>query len=268
MTKMKQFEINKITPNYAYLLGVLLGDGNIMYNRIRIAVKDKDFILNVREKLQKIVREKIKIVKKDNTNGFLKNKKTSFLFHIEFNSVNFVKLIRRDIKKIEFLENKKCQIAFLEGLYDSEGSVDFDRLRIRLIMKNKEVIRLISIHLNNLKIKHFVSQFKNKRGKPKDYPKWSIIRIYDDKVLKFNKLIHFSIWRKEKILINLIKKKRDKEEYEIKKRKETLIMKRKEWCKKYNLTRNQYQRHKRVEKSKKNYFLLKRLFLTFSKWFF
>jgi len=130
----------------------------------------------------------------------------------------------------------------LEGCYDSEGNVDNKRLRIRFMGKKKEYVNMVIYTLNKLNIQHTLNQDKHKIW-------W--VRICGQECFKFHKLIHFSIKYKEENLKNGIKEFYKKVKYEIKKRQETLILKEKEWCNKYNLTKNQYYRHKRSHKKLK-----------------
>ena len=230
-------KINLIkNKEYFYILGVLLGDGNILYNRIRIALKDKDFIFKCQKCIKICLKEKCKIKKRKN-NRF----KNSYLYHLNFNSIIISQIIQQDLKKIHKLKNKKKFISFLEGIYDSEGCVDKDRVRIRLIMRDysKRTINLISIFLTYLKINFIIRKF---RAKNRD---WIIITINEKNSIIFHQHIHFSIKRKQKRLENYYKIYQKKWEYETKKREEVMSIPEKVWCKKYSLTRNQYYRHKR-----------------------
>lgn len=227
---MKQLNknIKKLTPEYAYIIGVLLGDGNIQYDRIRFGVKDRKFIIKIKQNLKRWLKYPIYIKK-------IKNNK-SYLYYIVFNSVYISKLTQEKIKKIKTLKDKKLIIAFLEGAYDSEGSVDINRLRIRFAVKDKQFINLITTSLEKLKINY-------KLTKDKNYFYW--IRIYGTECIKFNNFIKFSIEKRKNNLKENIKRYYQKEKDNNKKINDTQKLKEKEWCKQYNLTRNQYYRHKR-----------------------
>jgi hypothetical protein len=75
---------------------------------------------------------------------------------------------------------------------------------------------------------------------------WFIIDINGKECIKFYNLIKFSIYRKQTRLIHHCEKREKEIFFEEIKRQETLILDEYKWCKKYNLTRNQYFRHKRI----------------------
>lgn len=228
--------INILTKSSTYIIGVLLGDGNILYDRFRIAVKDKDFILNIQKNIKKWIGYNLKIEKRKN-NHFKKN---SFLYHLNFNSRFIQSKIKNLIQKIKNSNNKDLLSSFLAGCYDSEGSVDKNRLRIRLSIINKNYKNLIINSLNKLQI---IYTLKKNLNFNIDFFN---IRIYGYKnLILFKKYIRFSIQRKQKRLIENLKNFEKKQKYKENKRKDTLILKEKNWCFKYNLTRNQYYRHKR-----------------------
>lgn len=232
---MKQIDLIK-NKEYFYILGVLLGDGNILSNRIRIAVKDKDFIIECKNSLENCLNSKI-IIKKIKNNGF----KKSYLYYVNFNSIILSQIIQKDINNLKNLKDKAKIISFLEGIYDSEGCVSKDRKRIRLIMRDfsKNIIDLISLYLNYLKINYKIRKFDSKKKE------WFIIDINGKEIIKFGKLINFSIEKKQQRLKEHLKNYKINWLNESLKREETLILNEKDWCKKYNLTRNQYFRNKR-----------------------
>lgn len=231
---MKQFEknIEKNTPEMFYTIGVLWGDGNIEYNRIRLSIKDKDFMINYKKKLEKWIGYKTKI-KKINNNGFIK----SHLYHTSFCSIYLSSLIKEKIKTLNKIKNKKLIYAFLEGAYDSEGSPDKDRLRIRFAVKDKKFYQLIKNYLEKINIK-YKTFIQNKE--------YFCITISNEECIKFNNLIQFSVPKRKERLENSIRiylKKQKRKEIKI---SETSLMKERDWCKKYNRTRNQYYRNKRL----------------------
>lgn len=236
MNNLKHIEIDENSKEFAYLLGVLLGDGNIQSNKIRIAVKDYDFIRKVAKNLDILGLKRTNITKRKN-NGF----KRSYLYHVNVYSINLVKIINKNIGIIKQWKNKKQITGFLEGVYDSEGSVDIDRLRIRFSVRDKKFFYLINIFLDKLEINHSLKKIKNRRKI------FYTIRIYGEECIRFNNLINFSIKRKRERLKNNIREFYKRGEFEKIKRLETKKLKEKEWCEKYNLTRNQYYRHKKSQ---------------------
>jgi hypothetical protein len=240
MAKLINLTRNK---EYYYLLGVLLGDGSIAINRIRIAVKDKEFIMKCKQSLECCLNleKKLKIKKRKNW-GF-KNYSPSYLYHIDFCSVLFSSLVKEDIENLEKLKDKEKMISFLEGIYDSEGSVGKDRMRIRLIMRDFSIrtINLISIFLNALKISHKIRKnfYKEQQNN------FFIIDINGSETIKFYKLIKFSIPYKQKRL-ELHNKNNEKNWIsKAKMKEEAMRLSEKEWCQKYNLSRSRYFVYKR-----------------------
>jgi hypothetical protein len=227
---MKQYNL-KLTPEISYIVGTLLGDGNNekTWGKLRFGVKDYNFIIKIKNNLEKQFQKQLKIRKRKNND--------SYLYHIEICSKFISNNIDDKIKEIKKSNNKKVLCYFLEGCFDSEGSTDKKRLRIRFVNMNKEYIKIITLSLTKLKIKYFLKKDKNNLF-------W--IRIYEKECIKFHKIIHFSIKYKEENLKINIQNFKNKIEYNKKKRKETLFLKEKEWCKKYKLTRNQYYRYKRL----------------------
>jgi hypothetical protein len=190
----KFYNINK---DLGYLIGVLYGDGNINYQRIRIAVKDKDFILEVKRCLLKLTNKKLKIKKIKNEHY----KKKSFLYHIEYNSVLLEKVIKNHYKNIDKSKDKAILSYFLRGCFDSEGAVDKDRLRIRFVVKDINYAKKVSNCLIRLGITHTFRNIKCKGERQKNY---FIIRIYSKNCLNYKNLIGFSIGRKQRRLNKIL----------------------------------------------------------------
>jgi intein-encoded DNA endonuclease-like protein len=98
--------------------------------------------------------------------------------------------------KLKKTDNKKIIGSYLKGCFDSDGSVDKNRNRIRFSDSKNYVIH----YLKKLKIKYTFNLLKRKNRKT-----LFIIRIYGkDNLLNFHKYIGFSIKRKQKRLENLV----------------------------------------------------------------
>ena len=223
--------ITKITPECAYIIGVLLGDGNQEKYRIRFGVKDKDFILKIKKDLEIWTKSSLKIKKKKN------NK--SYLYYINFNSVYLSSKIPEIITKIKNSKNNKINANFIAGSFDSEGSVDKNRKRIRFAVKSKFYSRLVSKKLKQLKIVHTFN-FQKLYG-------FYWIKIYKEHIFKFHELIHFSINRKEQRVINHLKKTNELKALYQKRTQQSKLLCQKEWSDIFQLSKPQYARYKRNE---------------------
>ena len=195
--------IYKLNSNLAYVLGVMLGDGTYCYDifnkpsGVRLNVKDKDFALNFKEKLERIIKREVRITKFPSCPN---------LWSVYFHSTelaNLIKNYRENINQIMLNAPKECQIAFLEGLYDSEGHVHYNFIRkgkkeIGFSNTTKNTIKLVYSLLKKYKIR---SQISHRKQKKELY----IISITHRHYLTiFHQLIHFSIARKQDRLNQMI----------------------------------------------------------------
>jgi intein-encoded DNA endonuclease-like protein len=199
----------KLSPELAYILGVMLGDGYLAKYRLNLKVIDRDFALNFKEKLEKwsgLKTSKIKKVKTIN-----KKYKCKDNYMVDFSSKKVVEIIedyKSRIEKVMLNAPRKCQITFLEGLYDSEGSVKFyyfnhhiqTKGKIDLSNTNLKLLKLCETLLKKLNILPHIC-FANKKQIPNVY-----VLIVSQKmnIFRFHKLIHFSIKKKQERLNNLI----------------------------------------------------------------
>jgi hypothetical protein len=195
----------KLTSELAYIIGVILGDGclkNYKYKKssfylICLGVKNKEFALKFKNYLEKWsgLRVKINIV---NSKTF----KQGFYYRVILYSKIIFNILQNYIKELNkniLNSQKKYQIAFLEGLYDSEGSVSFNYYKgyankvISFCNTNKTIIDLVQNILNNYKIQTHLIQEKLNSGKKCYY-----IKIYkQENFIKFYNLINFSIRYKQ-----------------------------------------------------------------------
>lgn len=195
----------KLNPELAYILGVMFGDGTLSNkNTVRSSAKDKDFALNFKRNLEKWSKLKSRLYKTSNGKNDI--------WKVDMNSREANETLKKFMIKIGQIMLKAHhihQIAFLEGLYDSEGNVQITKYKnivIRFYNCNKKIVYLMIKILNSLKInprlhsrilpsnKKFytltISMFKReiKGMKP----------ILNQDFNKFKDLIHFSIKRKQK----------------------------------------------------------------------
>jgi hypothetical protein len=201
----------KININIAYLLGCLCGDGFIAdYHKyktpsyyIKLRVKDYNFAMKFKKNIEKWLRKKAKIGIDDYP--FLSCKMYNVIFYSKKVTL-FLKELRINVKKVILNSNKKCQIAFLEGMYDSEGSVSLNYYNgyanktISFCNTNKTNIYLIQNILNSFEIQTHLHKEKKKYNKRKRhyYKRCYYIKIYkQENFIKFYNLINFSIKYKQ-----------------------------------------------------------------------
>lgn len=192
--------------NLSYLFGVMCGDGYIHKNNLNrnyyISLKsiDKDFLVKFRKVINSLIEGSARIWKEKN-----KSCKQGFHWKSEIgNKRLFLKI--KDFKRHQSVilsKNKRNKISFLEGLYDSEGCVtDFKfSNRIHFNSTNRKTIHIVKTLLEEFKLNPHLYVNKNR------YPKYYDLYLCTKKeFIKFHRIIHFSIGRKEKRVLKLISK--------------------------------------------------------------
>lgn len=183
-------QINESSANLYYLLGVLNGDGCISNNTFRVAVNDKDFALNVFRALKNLKLQGTLLPTSDNR------------WLTYFSSIKFCKIMSRKNNLNRIPSKRKLRIAYLNGLYDSEGSVIIDKHRHKTVsFCNTE--QLINKQVHEI-LRSFNINFSARKFKSRNYiaVNTTIDRIND--VMKFHKHFKFSIRRKQLKLNHII----------------------------------------------------------------
>lgn len=193
--------LSKLSPDLAYVIGVMHGDGFVRpsVNSISLTVKDWEFCSNFKEKLERWAGISCTQITRRKCDGLwnvsLSSKAVCDII-VNFNLTNLL-TCHRGIKA-----------NFLRGLYDSEGSIIASKLhdrriserRIYLYSTNKGLLELVKRLLNDFDI--FSSLFKQPKctshiGR-KDVFMLKIRR--KDSIKKFYEAIGFSIERKQEKL--------------------------------------------------------------------
>lgn len=223
--RLKKIRNYGFTPEKAYILGVLCGDGWIRKEermfRIGLASIDKDFV----KEFQKNIKEAYGVycpIRKIKP----KNIKWNDQYCLHFNSKlacedilaygNFNTSEWRVPKRIINSDNVKIIGNFLRGLYDSEGCANYKYYELKATTSNKKGLFDILKLLEKLKIRY---RTKLKRHKNKKYKLgYEVIISGSDSYKRFKKYIGFSIKRKQHNLLkmqNIRKQKRyTKENFE------------------------------------------------------
>lgn len=189
---------NKITDEFAYSLGALIGDGFISFPRIGggwvgLSVKDKDFAEYFKEKIDKWSRKKSRLFF---YRGFWKVHLTSVVVATVFKKF--------DIKKIvTYTMGIKCM--FLKGLFDSEGTVDLKAKTIRFYNSDLKLINIVRNLLESIGIETRLLKRESEihRIEGREFLVKPVYCIYISRyknIKTFYENIEFSILRKQKIL--------------------------------------------------------------------
>lgn len=213
----------KLSNDLAYVLGVVAGDGCASYSKnnhgtkgtISLGVTDKDFAETFKIYLERWSSYTSKLQKYGNK------------YYVTFNSVDATKFVKNFDLKAILRADKKVQIYFIRGLFDSEGGVIGKNLTkgryakrwIHFSNSDKEIIYLVSTLLSifgiSYKLKSRVhSGFGSKKLQ------YEIIIYGLKNIFKYYKQVGFNIHRKQNKLIEVIKSYNFYTEGQFKKAKE------------------------------------------------
>lgn len=201
---VKKLNVNK---SLAWLLGVFCGDAFISENVIRLSTVDKDFA----NKFKKIGYSIIKRKPKEWVT-VPENKNHNTVYTIAFYYKPFIKrLIQRydSFKKEEWRVpegiirgNRKLQIEFIKGIFDSEGcfyiqrGIKYNKIRISITSTNKPQFKVIQQIIKKIGIDIICHERKKRID----------LCIYNRKdLLLFKNIIGFTIKRKQKALKKALK---------------------------------------------------------------
>lgn len=233
-TGIKEVKIVGLTPEKAYVLGVLCGDGWVTLSksyRIGLSVKDKDFAMKFVESLKKSYGVKCAIYRR-----LRKNKNWNAQYTVSFSSKRACQDVSsygtfncvdwRVPKQILNSSDKQVIGYFLRGFYDSEGHVNASYYQLKATNTNWEGLKGIMALLTKFNVHFITTSKKHKNDKYK--PCYEVLITGSDSYKLFKKYVGFSIKRKQKALLklqNIRKQKRyTKNDFEkaIKLRKEGL----------------------------------------------
>lgn len=185
---------NKVTTEFAYVLGAVLGDGYIYFNpnggcHVRLSVKDRDFAQTFYNYLKNWSKVNCRIYK---YRGF---------WRVYCCSVVVAKFLKNfDLNEMASIpEDVIC--SFLKGLFDAEGNIS--RKRVRFYNSDINLINLVRDLLENVGIEN-IKVFKRKKeihsfGDRKHLVKavYCLSISRKKNIELFNKKIGFSIKRKQ-----------------------------------------------------------------------
>jgi intein/homing endonuclease len=133
------------TPTLAYILGVLVGDGNLKKYEVRLRALDKPFVKSFYNALQKLgFRPKEFIVKPN-----IKYGRPHMLYGVRAASKKFADWFRKlgmEGLRQFILQDKERTISFLRGFYESEGFSN----RAGVCNTNKKLIEVVKEAIEKL----------------------------------------------------------------------------------------------------------------------
>jgi len=197
------------SADLAYILGAFLGDGTLARRKkgrtchyVILATKDYDFAIAFSTRMARVISSS-KIV----TPVWSKKHRYYEVRYSHIILYYMLKRIREEPFQIyDFI--KKYPSDFLRGLYDAEGSVSREKNhRIECAMTNQKCIRLTVELLKAIGYQPRLYKTKNK-GKHKHI--YRIVLSSLDDLIKFASEVGFSIRRKQRRLLYLIKALKEK----------------------------------------------------------
>jgi len=202
IAKMLKYGFENCDNYNSYILGVLNGDGCLTNKkRFHLVCKDFDFIKKVEKYFINWLHIRPQIYKIYNKNTY--NYKQGYHYELTLNSTRlycflyqFYNSKNKDalINLNKFLKTRKSQISYLEGFFDSEGcirkcgKISIDNTSIKLLT-------FICKILKNNNIEYKIRRTQSKKTLSKMC--WRITIERKKSKIKFSKLVHSSIRRKE-----------------------------------------------------------------------
>jgi acyl-coenzyme A synthetase/AMP-(fatty) acid ligase/intein/homing endonuclease len=196
-----------LTPNFAQILGYLMGDGHLTDMTVVATDKDRKNLLFYKDLFEKEfkVRTRIEIFSRQNlviNSAYL----TRYLKKV-FPEISFPPYKKKVPRRILVSQNK-CVAAFIRGFFDAEGSVTTEKIKIT--NQSKELIQTLQMLLLRFGIiaNYFEEERKTHFGKKYHYEILVPgLIITDRKSLEdFKNKIGFSSLAKMKRLEKLLKK--------------------------------------------------------------
>jgi len=180
---------------YAYLLGVLLGDGHLTKSgQFQLDTKDLDFAMATKKALDQITNSNVtihpayRVIEAKFPNGFYTYDLRYFRLQKRLRALGLVDTIKRFIP---VTEAEKCQ--FVRGIFDSEGTVGHDGVSIR--NTNMRTMAITIKILRELGYNPHQSTYDR-----------SLLHLYPNDSRRFAKQIGLSIKRKQDKLMRYVKK--------------------------------------------------------------
>ncbi len=187
--KIKKYPLpKKLDLDISYLIGLLIGDGTLTYkNGLALSNNDPEIVRD----FKKIIWEKFraKVSKKPNKNDFVISSKRIRLF-FEKIGLDYLRSTNKEIPYCILHSPKKYVKSFLQGLFDTDGTLDNRYGSPSLSTSSKKLARQVHCILLNFGI---ISSLKIKKT-PREIN--YIIGIYGENAIKFHNRIGVKVSRK------------------------------------------------------------------------
>lgn len=199
----------------AELMGIIVGDGSIGHTNTKAAdiivghpdiEGGNDYDKYIFSLIKDVFDIEPKVIKRETNDNYIKivqilSSEIKEFFDFCGLKKNFTHKNKRVPHSI-FLSSKRSRCAFVKGLFDTDGNVNGNK-GITMSCYNKELAKDVSILLDSLNIRHYITFVDNK------HQKISGIRIIGDGKKAYKKLIGSSIKRKKETLDALFNSKHD-----------------------------------------------------------
>src|SRR3989344_813946 len=208
----------KLTEDYAYLLGSLIGDGDCTDEGcIRIAVCEKETQEIVQKLFEKISGDKGKIYGHWAYLGGIELR--AFLKHL---GLTYARSFEKTTPKVIFNASKNNCAAFLRGLFDTDGSIRLDgrnknTKRIHLTTTSSKLAEQTQLLLLNFgiistiyktSVKDRIAYIKGRKINS-THARYDVVIKGSSSIQSFSENIGFNLSRKQKLLDITFSPKRD-----------------------------------------------------------
>jgi len=208
----------ELTEDYAYLLGLLVGDGNYTgYGVIWIAAPEAEEKRNIQNLFKRLFGKKGEIYEHK---VFIAG--VEMRAYLEYLGLGYHRAWEKEVPWSIFRAPKKVMSAFLRGLFDTDGTIRItgrynNSLEIVFYSSSLKLIKQVQQLLLNFGIISKLSKFSEKGNKSymrgreiiSRYPEYGLRLVGNESLKIFKKEIGFGLKRKQKILnlINLDRKR-------------------------------------------------------------
>ena len=156
----------------SYLLGLILGDGQVEEKRITITDSSRDFLIQIAKQIEQHLKLNPKIRKRKNVNAYT----------LRIYSKNYVNKVGKLVK------NLTININFIRGFFDAEGTLYYYRKTpiLEISTVNKELLLKISQELFKHEIvSHVKTHNYFHKYRRKTYTDYVLVIKRKDSVSKF-----------------------------------------------------------------------------------
>lgn len=200
-----------LDEDLALIIGYIIGDGCMSRkDKVIFSNIDEDILNNYKSYANKLNID----LKKENKYDYVLYGLgiRDFFYQLGF---DYIKSDKKEIPECIMKAPKNIVIKTLQGIFDTDGSVESTGEKVSITSKSKKLIQQIQLLLLNLGIISSVKVKINKRYNHTFY----VLRIYSQNIDKFKKIIGFSCKRKQDVLdeisgkVRIIDKNKYKENY-------------------------------------------------------